>query len=384
MASYKTSIFVSTLLVAFVSASGCLAPQEDFLDELSGAEEPKSVELSHFIPQCQTQALQGIIYEDCPSDDPADPNACDLICSTSSHCDTQCSLSGYPYTCGIYGLCQEPCSHVCTGSSRCDRSCYQNGVPTTCGQSGVCSPPPDCLVEFWTGYGYTGARDCYGTKADVERVLASGGRLDITQVSRNDQYSSFRTIEQVCQDRGISPCHLAGVPNKVKTGATRVYKDANFSGKSKQFPEWVNGDSDFDNDLWYDAWLQGDIDEKISSFFMGFSVAPTCYKAYRDSPSCGLCLDGGAWLQPFECTNAANPLTGEGWIKVDTAKNVWVFFYPGTYSPASVGYNGNYRLYLKQYNLVYPAPSGSQYGIEWRVQNNPTTLWFENSVPGSF
>jgi hypothetical protein len=263
-------------------------------------------------------------------------------------------------------------------------TCYQNGVQSSCGQAGSCNPAPDCLVEFWTGYGYTGARDCYGTKADVDLALANpnGAPLVVNQVSHNDQYSSFRTIEQICQDRGIDPCHLAGVPNKIKTGVTQVYKDANRSGKWKQFSEAVNGDSDFDDNTWYGSWIQGDVDDKISSFSMDFSVAPTCYKAVG-GPNC-LCIDGGASLLPIECTDAK---LGEGWTKVSAAKNVWVLFSPDAYSPALLGHKAGsttVQLYLKDYYLTYPGTPGSGFGIEWHYLANAPLLWFDYSVPGAF
>ena len=364
-----------------MSASGCLAPQDDPLEEQPGVAESESSNVPLEVPLCESEP-ENLMDDGCP---PEDPNSCNLICSSTSYCNTQCKINEQLIACGDYGICQVPCSQICTTGSRCDMFCYQYGVPSTCGQSGACNPPPDCLVEFWTGYGYTGTRNCFGTKSDVEQVLANGGRLDVNQVSNNDQYSSFRTIEQTCRDRGISPCRFAGVPNTIKTGATRVYKDTNLSGKSKQFPEWVDGDADFDDDHWYDNWWQGDIDEKISSFYMDFSVAPTCYKAFRDGPSCGLCLNGGAWLQPFNCTAVANPLKGEGWIKVDATKNVWVFFYPGTYSPATIGYDqGDYRLHLQYYELVYPATFGASYDIEWHARANPTKTWFDKTVAGAF
>jgi hypothetical protein len=383
------------MLLAGMCLCACTIPPDDFADEssdinASALEEGNVPLLEEYLLETREEvdvAIEPPCERAAPGTDcaPPDPYACQNVCTYDSICSSPCNeLNGNDSTCGAYGICQRPCSQVCSTSSRCDASCYHNGIPKTCGAYGTCTPPPDCLVEFWTGANFTGTRSCYGTAEDVERVRSEGGRLDVMSVTHNDQYTSFRTIEQVCRNKGISPCRFANILNPIITGSTKVHKDGSLSDKSKVFSSGVDSDGNFDNDTWYDNWLQGDIDNKISSFFMNFTVGPVCYKAVG-SPPCTLCMEGGAYLYPFDCkVVAATPSQNQGWIQVDAGKKIWVFFDSNTYSHARMGIlNGVYRIKLDPpYFLVYP---GTRYGkdIEWHTSSSVGVTWFENTVPGA-
>lgn len=390
---HVSKVSVSSLLLFCASTSGCDDPSgvDDLLvdddssevDEPSRAVDPSDVDdLLDIDPKTQ---LEQPPVEDCPvgldtDECQPDPYLCTSRCSSSAYCNTECSYYGQIISCEDYGTCQIPCAQACSAAASCNKSCYQNGAATTCGQFGVCNPPPDCLVEFWTGYGYTGTRDCYGTQADVENAVGKTGSLAVQMVIKNDQYSSFRTIEQVCLDRGISPCHLAGTPNAIKTGITTIYKDFNLSGMPTQFADSADKSPDFRTKYWGNSPIMGNIDKKMSSFVMSFSVGPTCFHA-SGLGGCNLCIDGGAWLVPYKCTTVAKENTAEGWYKT---KNIWVHFDGGSYAPTKFSYvNGKIVWGLqKNFYLMYP---GTMHDIDWIYSNNDIPpVYFQLSVPGAF
>lgn len=380
----------AALVLGLALAGGCEDPSAFeaslVVDDPQAGEDPQaSVEEGMDLADPDEQGpSKKLICPNGPESCPIPVPLCQSSCTAYTACGTACTYGEEPATCGEYGVCLKSCAQVCSATSACGTPCSTNGGASTCGSFGTCNyTPPDCLVEFWTGYGYTGTRDCYGTPADVEQAAANGGKLVVKAVKSNDQYSSFRTIEQVCADRFIHPCHLAGVPNKIKTGATTIYKDANLTGQWAQFAATVDGVPDMRKKYWQDNLVLGNTDDKLSSFIMEFSVAPTCYQA--DGIACpGLCIDGGAWLNPIECTVSTDTNNQQGWAQVDPVKNVWVRFTAQSYAPTKYyNVNGQIRWGLQEhFKFVYP---GYYHELDWVYSNAPVPpIYFQGSVVGAF
>lgn len=214
----------------------------------------------------QTTSLYGEYGLPPPS---GDPNACGSVCAPTSSCSTSCSENGIQTTCGSYGVCHSTeCSAICSNGLRCDTSCTVNGAASTCGAYGVCLPPPDCLFEFYTDSNFGGIKDCFGTTSDLAAAVqnSSGTQLLFrwSAVPHNDMYSSFKSANAICNERGISPCRLAGSPYAFTYGYVEVYQDSNYDGKYKDYDSW--SDLDFMDDHWYDEFWQGHVNDQTSSF----------------------------------------------------------------------------------------------------------------------
>ena len=315
-------------------------------------------------------------------------DSCGTVCQPASHCEIPCTApwnGGEWITCGDYGYCTEQCANVCSSNSRCDLQCYSGGGITSCQQWGSCNPPPDCLVEFWTEYGYTGVRDCYGTQDDLQQALNGSGKLTINQVLSNDQYSSFRTIEQVCADRGISPCRIGNMPNTIKTTDTIVYADPALSGSlAAVFKDAVNAFPDLRKKRWGDFPIMPNVDNKISSISVNYLLKPVCYRVV-DGGNCPLCLDGGGWIFPYSCAAIANISNSQGWYHADKVKNVWVYFDAASGAPTKfTNKNGTLMWGLDTgYYLVFPVPNWPN-RIEWHFGFNVPAVYFQSTVPSPF
>lgn len=108
----------------------------------------------------------------------------------------------------------------------------------------------------------------------------------------------------------------------------------------------------------------------------------TCYRA--TGPTCpSLCLDGGAWFEPYDCKTVADFSKVQGWVKLDSLNKIWVFFDPYTSGVPVQIWNVNGSLIpglKKQYNLRYPPVFYPYYDVEWFANvNNPAKL-FEKYV----
>lgn len=119
------------------------------------------------------------------------------------------------------------------------------------------------VVRFFEHTVYSGTS--YGLYTDVTNTgLFEYGLPYAGSVGMNDMWSSFYTIDAVC-----STCRVAGLAHDVYD--VKVWKDANYSGKWFEFGG-DDYDSDFTNDRWYDNFLQGRIDNEVSSFKVKMSV----------------------------------------------------------------------------------------------------------------
>lgn len=110
----------------------------------------------------------------------------------------------------------------------------------------------------------------------------------------------------------------------------------------------------------------------------------TCFRAY--GPLCnGLCMDGGAWVEAFDCHIGADASKLQGWYQVDVAAKIWVFFDRTkcgapleNYSQASI-----IKVRLRSpFKFVYHSPDQWQYSypVEWLTEVNPKFVGLEKYV----
>jgi hypothetical protein len=256
----------------------------------------------------------------CPKGDVCnDPSVCNTICKPTSNCNTQCKYDGEWTTCFDYDVCMPPCSQTCSSNSACGTPCSNNGPHITCGSYGTCNVPSCAQV-------------CSENSACGTSCINNGSHITC---------GSFGTCtvplcSQVCSGNSAcnTPCSDSGI------SAT------------------------------------------CGSF--GACNVPTCYRAYGPTcPGPGLCLDGGAWLQPYDCKVVADFTKHQGWLKIDSLNKRWAFFDPATCGVPVQTWNINGSLIpgLKsQYNLRYPPVFLIQYDIEWFANvNNPKQV-FQKSV----
>lgn len=352
------------LFIASILAGGC----EDAEYESATPRQYPPQELCDVISEVPDECVP-------PSD------TCPQVCGATS-CDTPCTLNQEAVTCAEYGDCLEPCTQsLCEWDPGCQTLCLHNGSAKTCGGAGMCLPKPDCLIEFWTDAGYTGTRACYGTSADIDQAIASGGSatLTVNQVAHNDKYSSFRTIEEICALRGDTECYLQGTSREVRVGDVTVYQHANLKGAWRRFLADVESTANFYG-MSFTPILK--LNDMISSFTLQYTVAPACFRVV--GAGCNFCLDGMGWAGAIDCSVVATPLSSAGgWVQVDAAQNVWAWFDQDSQAPLQL-YESSPGVFAwglhKDFRIVYP---GEFYTIEWRYGASKPTI-FQPHIPGAF